>query len=313
MKRKLGKTTVNPLDLLLDTTSNVFGSMILIAIMIALFAGNPSSNDNPTLGDSTKEALERQIENAKKNAVSLAAELSKQKATSGEKLGARNLASIESEIDSVKSQLDRAKKTQRDGVQGSIVDYGATAAGASKDAAALEQEAAQKQNAITTVDQQIAQLQARIKELQTKAKAERAKKVRRISLPRERDTVQRVFWVIIINGEVFPQAIYDAGGVSTRFSSGITVTKRDEDSDLWVINRGKGYSFPKNKMDLVEQIRRLPRDHYLACIVFSDSIEAFRNYEQIGHELGRDIGWQAADQEKELLFSRKGGSKPKPQ
>lgn len=41
MKRKLGITKVNPLDLLLDTTSNVFGSMILIAIMIALFAGSP--------------------------------------------------------------------------------------------------------------------------------------------------------------------------------------------------------------------------------------------------------------------------------
>ena len=313
MKRKLGRTNVNPLDLLLDTTSNVFGSMILIAIMIALFAGNPSNNDNPSPGDSTKEALERQIENAKKNAASRAAELSKQKTTSGEKLGARDLASIESEVDSVKAQLDREKKTHRDGVEESIVDYGATAAGASKDAAALEQEAAQKQNAITSVDQQITQLQARIQELQAKAKVERAKKVRRISLPRERDTDQRVFWVIIINGEVFPQAIYDSGGGKTRFASGITVTKRDEDTDLWVINRGKGYSFPRNKMDLAEQIRRLPRDHYLACIVFPDSIEAFRNYEQIGHELGRDIGWQAADEEKELVFTTKGGTSPKPQ
>jgi hypothetical protein len=287
--------------------------MILIAIMIALFAGNPSSNDNLSPGDSTKESLERQIENAKKNATSLAAELSKQKATNGEKLGARDLASIESEIDSVKSQLERAKKTQRDGVQESIVDYGATAAGASKDAAALEQEAAQKQNAITSVDQQITQLQSRIKELQAKAKVERSKKVRRISLPREKDTHQQIFWVIIINGEVFPQLIYDAGGGSTQFSSGITVTKIDEDNDLWVINRGKGYSLPRNKEDLVEQIRRLPRDRYLGCIVFPDSIEAFHNYEQIGHELGRDIGWEAADQEKELVFTSKGGTSPKPQ
>lgn len=51
MKRKLGTTKVNPLDLLLDTTSNVFGSMILIAIMIALFAGSPLRKISQSPGD----------------------------------------------------------------------------------------------------------------------------------------------------------------------------------------------------------------------------------------------------------------------
>jgi hypothetical protein len=313
MKRKLGKTTVNPLDLLLDTTSNVFGSMILIAILIALFAGNPSSDETPNPGDITRDSIERQIANARKNADALTTELSKQSSKNGEKPGARDLASIESEINSVKAQLDKAKKSQRDGAQLAIVDYGATAAGASKDAAALDQEAARVQNAIMTVDQQIAQMESRIKELQAKVKVERAKKVQRISLPRERDTDQRVFWVVFINGEVFPSKIFDAAGEATPFTAGINVIKKDEDDNLWTINRGKGYQFPLNKADLVEQVRRLPRDRYVACVVFPDSIDAFRKYEEIVHELGRDIGWQPEDQESNLVFTSKGGTRPKPQ
>jgi len=312
MKRKLGKTTVNPLDLLLDTTSNVFGSMILIAIMIALFAGNPSDTGMADSGVITKEAIERQIANAKKDASALTSDLSKLKAKSGEKVGASNLAQIESDIDSVKRQLETEKKSQRAGIADAIVDLGATAAGASRDAATIEQEATQKQNAITSADQQIEDLNQRIEKLKTKLRGERAKKIQRISLPREKETSQLTYWVIFINGEVFPTKIYSALGDPQPFDTGITVIPKGKDSELLLVHRGKGYSLPQNKGDLTEQIRRLPRDHYVACLVFPDSIETFRNYEQIVHELGRDIGWQPADQENELVFSSK-GSRPNPQ
>ena len=312
MKRKLGKITVNSLDLLLDTTSNVFGSMILIAIMIALFAGNPASTSSLKVGDITRDSIERQIKNAEKDASVLAVDLSQMKAKNGEKVGARELAQIQSDIDSIKNQIERAKKTQRDGVLESIVDYSATAAGAAKDSASIDQEVAQKQNAITAADQQIKQLKDMIQQLQSKVKKERAKKVQRISLPRERDTDQKHFWVIIINNEIFPSEIFDAGGSSKSFTTGINVIKKTEDSDLWTINRGKGYSFPNSKNDLIEQVRRLPRDTYVACIVFPDSIDAFRSYEEVVHDLGRDVGWTPSDMEKELIFTAHGGSHPKP-
>lgn len=311
MKRKLGKNTVNPLDLLLDTTSNVFGSMILIALMISLFAGTPSANNCLQPGDVTSEAIDRQIKNAEKDASVLAADLSKNKARNGTKDGASQLAEMESDIESLKRQLESAKKTLRDGIKASVVDYGAAAAGASKDVAAAEQDVATKQNAIASAGDQIVQLKERLNQMQSKVQKERAKKVQRLSLPKEHDTTQHPFWVVIINNEVFPSFLIDAAGHETPFS-GIQISKKGEDADLWTPIRGRGFTLPTAKNDLVEQVRRLPRDKYIACLVFPDSIQAFRDFEEIGHTLGREMGWFANDAESELTFSTKGTS-PKPQ
>jgi signal transduction protein with GAF and PtsI domain len=311
MKRKLGKTTVNPLDLLLDTTSNVFGSMILIALMISLFAGTPSANNALKPGELNSEAIERQIKNAEKDASVLAAELSKQKAQNGDKEGARELAAIENDVDSIKRQLEKAKQTQRDGIQASVVDYGAAAAGATKEAAATEEDVARRQNAIASAEQQMSQLKARLQEMQAKVQKERAKKVQRLSLPRERETEQKAFWVIIVNNEIFPAKIIDYRGEMSPFS-GITVVKKDGGSELWMPVRGRGYSMPGSRNDVVEQIRRLSRDRYVACLVFPDSIQTFRDFEEIVHGLGRDMGWEPCDREEDLLFSAS-GSMPKPQ
>jgi hypothetical protein len=311
MKRKLGKTTVNPLDLLLDTTSNVFGSMILIALMISLFAGTPSANNALKPGDITSEAIDRQIRNAEKDASVLAADLSKLKARNGDKEGARDLAQIENDIDSLKRQLENARKTRRDGLQESVVDYGAAAAGATKEAAATEEDVARRQNAIASADQQIAQIKDRLKEMQAKVQKERAKKVQRLSLPKERDTEQKVFWVIIVNNEIFPAKIIDYRGDMTPFG-GITITKKDESSELWLPVRGRGYAMPGSRNDVVEQVRRLSRDRYVACLVFPDSIQTFRDFEEIVHGLGRDMGWEPCDREEDLVFSAT-GTMPKPQ
>lgn len=311
MKRKLGKTTVNPLDLLLDTTSNVFGSMILIALMISLFAGTPSASNALKPGDVSSEVIERQIRNAEKDASVLAADLAKQKARNGDKEGARELAAIENDIDSLKRQLENAKKTQRDGIQASVVDYGAAAAGATKEAAATEEDVARRQNAIASAEQQASQLKERLNEMQAKVQKERAKKVQRLSLPKERDTEQKVFWVIIVNNEIFPVRLIDYKGDMSPFG-GIAITKKEGDSELWLPIRGRGYSMPGSRNDVVEQIRRLPRDRYVACLVFPDSIKTFRDFEEIVHGLGRDMGWEPCDREEELVFSAT-GSMPKPQ
>jgi hypothetical protein len=311
MKRKLGKTTVNPLDLLLDTTSNVFGSMILIALMISLFAGNPSSNNALKPGDITSESIDRQIKNAEKDASVLAADLSKLKARYGDKEGARDLAQIENDIDSLKRQLESARKTRRDGLQESVVDYGAAAAGATKEAAATEEDVARKQNAIASADQQIAQIKDRLKEMQAKVQKERAKKVQRLSLPKEHDTDQKAFYVILINNEVFPERLIDVSGNMSPFP-GIKITERGSGAELRTPIRGRGLSITASKNDIVELIRRLPRDCYVATLVFPDSIQSFRDFEEIAHGLGREMGWEPCDMERELVFSTSGTS-PKPQ
>jgi flagellar motor protein MotB len=311
MKRKLGKTKVNPLDLLLDTTSNVFGSMILIAIMISLFSGNPSADGRAKPGEITSEAIERQIRNAEKDASVLAADLSKLKSRNGEKEGARLLAELENDIDSLKCQLENAKKTQRDGIQASIIDYGASVAGATREAAAIEEESARKKNAIAAEEQQIAMLKDRIDQLQAKVQKERAKKVQRLSLPKEHETDQHAFYVILINDEVFPQCLIDSSGNMIPFP-GIKITERGKDEELRIPIRGKGMSFRTSKSDIVELIRRLPRDCYIAALVFPDSIQSFRDFEEVVHGLGREMGWRARDMESELVFSTSGTS-PKPQ
>lgn len=311
MKRKLGKNTVNPLDLLLDTTSNVFGSMILIALMISLFAGSPSTNNSLKPGEITSETIERQIRNAEKDASVLATDLSKLKARNGDKEGARELASIENDIDSLKRQLDNARTTQRDGIQSSVVDYGASAAGATKEAAATEEDVAQRQNAIASAEHQAAQLRERLKEMQAKVQRERARKVQRLSLPKEHDTNQRPFYVILINNELFPEGLIDSSGNTSPFS-GIKITERGKDSELRTPLRGRGVSLTSSKNDIVELIRRLPRDRYVAALVFPDSIQSFRDFEEIVHGLGREMGWRPCDMEQELIFSVSGSS-PKPQ
>jgi hypothetical protein len=311
MKRKLGKTTVNPLDLLLDTTSNVFGSMILIALMISLFAGSPSANNALKPGDITSEAIDRQIRNAEKDASVLAADLSKLKARNGDKEGARDLAQIENDIDSLKRQLENARKTRRDGLQESVVDYGAAAAGATKEAAATEEDVARRQNAIASADQQIAQIKDRLKEMQAKVQKERAKKVQRLSLPKEHDTDQKAFYVILINNEVFPERLIDVSGNMAPFH-GIKITERGSGEELRTPIRGRGLSITASKNDIAELIRRLPRDCYVAALVFPDSIQSFRDFEEITHSLGREMGWEPCDMERELVFSTSGSS-PKPQ
>ena len=311
MKRKLGKTKVNPLDLLLDTTSNVFGSMILIAIMIALFAGNPNSDKISRTDEITSESIERQIRNAEKDATVLAADLSKLKSKNGDKQGARELAELESDIESLKHQIENLKKTERDGIQTEIVDLGASVAGATKEAASTEEEIAAKKNAISTDEQQIADLKERLAQMQARVSKERAKKVQRLSLPKEHDTEQRPFYVILINNEVFPEMLIDSFGNASAFP-GITITERGKDEELRTPIKGKGVSMNTSKDDIVELIRRLPRDRYVATLVFPDSIQSFRDFEEIVHGLGREMGWEPCDMEKELVFSTSGSS-PKPQ
>lgn len=311
MKRKLGKTRVNPLDLLLDTTSNVFGSMILIAIMISLFAGSPTTQKRVGSGDITSETIERQIRNAEKDASVLSADLSRLPARNGNKEGAQELAELENDIASLKLQIEEAKKTQRDGIQASIVDYGASVAGATQEAAVTEEAAAARKNAISTDEQQIASLKERIAEMQAKVQKERAKKVQRLSLPKEHDTNQKPFYVILINNEVFPVSLIDFSGNLTPFP-GIQIIPAGNDAELRSPIRGQGISLVNSKNDVVELIRRLPRDRYIATLVFPDSIQSFRDFEEIVHGLGREMGWEPCDMEKELVFSSSGSS-PKPQ
>jgi len=311
MKRKLGKTTVNPLDLLLDTTSNVFGSMILIAIMISLFAGTPAAENQLKIGELSSEAIDRQIRNAEKDATVLAADLSKMKARNGNNFGARELADLENDIDSLKRQIERAKNTQHDGIQESIVDYGASVAGATKEAAATEEEAVRARNAIASEDQQIVQLKEHIAEMQSKVQKERAKKVQRLSLPKEHDTDLKAFHVVLINNEVFPAYLIDSADNMSPFP-GIQISEKEEGAELWTPLKGKGWPIPRSNKDLVELIRRLPRDRYVSCLVFPDSIQSFRDFEEIVHGLGREMGWRPIDSESQLLFSAH-GSNPKPQ
>jgi hypothetical protein len=153
-------------------------------------------------------------------------------------------------------------------------------------------------------------LEAEVAKLESTRKVISASKIENIRLPKTKETSKKPFFVICMYGSVYPLRSIDARG-DVEIFSGVEIRKLTPTSTQFIPQAGQGLS---NNIDEIRTaFRYIPREFYLACYVFPDSIEAFRRLRKALEGLPLEIGWDPEIEERLVFTTDDGTPAPRPQ
>lgn len=300
MRRSLNSKK-DSLDLLLDTICNMFGSIILITLLIVVISSNTNTKPSPIdLQTVDRDETQRRIQSASEEIDRLKDELAEADPPDET---TNEITKLQKEVEDARQSLASAKERRANNEQELSVDYAAVAQKAATAAKVSAEEIVRLENAIDSDEKRIEQLKKDIAAMAAKIEKITDSRTQKIRLPRERSTGKSATPVIFIYNEIFP--VYE------RDISKIGMLEIDEYSTLLSPKKGRGYS--RDPADVKRSLDGIPSGRYAACYVFPDSIEAFRVFRNLATAEGMEIGWQAAVDVDNLVFTSKGGSSPKPQ
>lgn len=290
------------LDLLLNTLCDVFGSFIMIALILVLPTGiahiaKPAANDETinrriSAAQAEMQRLERQITESAADPELIRLNAEKQE--------------LESAIKSLKEKSARLGSTRSKEINASIRDV------TKEDIVLLDkikkariaQEAAR--NALEESEKYQSTVASRIDSI--KGKLSSAKKVRtqEMRLPRERVTSKGAANVIFRYGRIYPLQSSDG-----RNTESLKWTPDGDEAFTVTPIEGKGY-LSSDTSRITGLASSISSDRFVACYVYIDSIDAFRNFRKILQDRNVEIGWEPVDSGRNLSFASHGTS-PNPQ
>jgi len=290
------------LDLLLNTLCDVFGSFIMIALILVLPTGiehitKPTTNDETinrriSAAQAEMQRLERQLAETASDPELIRLNAEKQE--------------LESAIKSLKEKSVRLGSERTRDINASIRDV------TKEDVVLLEkikkarivQEAAR--NALEESSKYQSTIDKRIDSI--KGKLSSAKKVRtqQMRLPRERVTSKGAANVIFRYGRIYPLQSSDG-----RNTESLKWTPDGDEAFSVTPIEGKGY-LSSDTSRINGLASSISGDHFVACYVYIDSIDAFRNFRKILQDRNVEIGWEPVESGRDLSFASHGTS-PNPQ
>ena len=312
MRRSLGKSGMSSLDLLLDTICNMFGSIILITLLIVITTTENPIEQTEDTRDPNREDIARRIHTANLQIQNLKDEIKMEQTK-------RPLHPTESKrIESLEEQVKEAEKTLKDSlsIQSSAIELISPRSSESlknfqERTRNLQGEKTELENQIANEKRRQPELQAELTKLESSRKELVAQKTENLRLPKTKETTKKASFVFCIHGEIFPRFVYDASGDSEKFP-GIEIRKLSSSSDSLIPTIGQGLP---NSLEAVRSVfKNTPENRYLACYVFPDSVDAFRRLRKALEGMPIELGWDPQKTGKKLIFtSEEGIPAPKPQ
>lgn len=302
---KRGKNLGNEsLDLLLDTICNTFGAIILIAILVAIITQNaPTPND--VLQSTSAELLDRQIANAEREIEEI------QEIVNAATSVSPSIASLQAERAQIKQEIQILKAPKVDKPDESRGAAEVIARQIENDAGALataEADAARMENALEAAKQNIDRLETRLQSLKDSLGDVKTAQRREMRFPKERGENWAPVWVLFHDNRIFPLSMNRQSPNEADFS-----VSEDSSSITFKVKPNKGHS-PEAASKIVENFAESAsgsRSWYFACLVNSDSIEAFTAFRDAAAQNGMSFGWEPHDNDSVQLVTE-GGSRPSP-
>jgi len=293
------------LDLLLNTLCDVFGSFIMIALILVLPTGI-SHISAPVAGE---EILSRRILTAEAEIEKLDQKIASSGVDDEFNRLKTEKSKIESTIKTLKEQSRVMGEQRAKQLSASIRDV------TKEDAvlldkikkAQLDQEAAK--NALDELNKFQANLTSRIDAINCKVLDAKKARTQEMRLPRERPTSKDATNVIFRYGRIHPLLSEPASGIRNRDS--LEWNQKGDDAMLVKPIEGKGI-LPADKSRIANWSESVPNDCFVACYVYADSIEAFRDFRKVIQDKNMEIGWEPVSEGRGLIFSSHGSS-PNPQ
>lgn len=312
MRRSLGKSGMSSLDLLLDTICNMFGSIILITLLIVITTTENPIEQTEDTRDPNREDIARRIHTANLQIQNLKDEIKMEQTK-------RPLHPTESiRIESLEEQVKEAEKTLKDSlsIQSSAIELISPRSSESlknfqERTRNLQGEKTELENQIANEKRRQPELQAELTKLESSRKELVAQKTENLRLPKTKETTKKASFVFCIHGEIFPRFVYDALGAPELFP-GIEIRKLSSSSDSLIPMIGQGLP---NSLEAVRSVfKNTPENRYLACYVFPDSVDAFRRLRKALEGMPIELGWDPLKTGEELIFTTEEGiPAPRPQ
>jgi chaperonin cofactor prefoldin len=313
MKRSLGKATGNSMELLLDTVCNMFGSIVLITLLIVIV-----TTDNPLetfLDESSgpdRETIDRLIHTANLQIADLRDKIKAAQTDSAiDPKKAARIKNLESRLQLARATLEQAKDNRSIAIETASPHVAKSLATLKEKEAQLMVEIAALENTIADAERRLPHLKAELQKLLQTHKNLKEKVASKIRLPKLRDTSKRAFYLILRYNQIFPLYRFSKSGYPTRHPS----NKVDEISSFqigYVPQRGKG--IPADKKSILAEFENIPDSYYLTCFVYPDSAEAYRILFRTMVEKGMQVGWEPQQSGDDIIMTTRGGTPPpKPQ
>ncbi len=305
--RKLGRTSSDALELLLDTVCSMFGAILLIAILVALMA-QTVKEETPADHAST-EMTRRKISTAEADLAETRRLLAEATVPSVSGIAAltEEKQNLEQALEAARAQREHMSAEVRDLVARETIDFSTEWKKLTAELQAMQRHIQEVENDIKTQDQNRARLEGRIAELNKLIQKE--KEAHRVALrfPKERARSKRTFNVICKFGKVYN--LVDANG--SKNDTTIAWTTLDEDSRRSRPIKELGWTMADNKEVIVQLLGSVPKsEFYITFYVYPDSFEIFRSMRDQAVIQQLDFGVKFERPGSELIWGSKGSSPP---
>lgn len=294
---------------MLDTLCNVFGSVILIACVLAIL---PRQTMPPSLvlDELTGIMLERRIEFAEGELERLTEEIDLFEVASDP-----DLATLQNRRDSLKQTFGalQARATVREDAEIDSAALRAIAAQGNPTLLAsrlqeLKAGLAEIEAASKVAEEKIAFLEKRLKKLQAEAKALKGGRVNLVRFPRERAQRRDPFPIIVWRGAIYPLQV----GVHLNDNPAIhRIPWMDDDAFSAKPVEGQGWTLPADKEALKATLRATERRGLTISIyLYPDGHELFQDLKSEIFEAGGTYGIEFVDAGRTLNFGSTGTQPP---
>ena len=306
--RKLGRTSTDSLELLLDTVCSMFGAIILIAILVALLA--QTAKVDPSMGKANAEMLQRKIATAEEDlaqARQFKEHLSKP-ANEGIAAMVMEKQHLEEAIKAARERREHIGEQLKGQIALQSVDFSTESKKLSADLLANQRKHIELTNAIKAQNENSARLHERVTALDQQIHKTKEERVAKLRLPKERSPTKDTFNVILKYNRVYP--LLDSRLAENRETLSWEPLFSGDAQAVSPI-RGKGLDAAADRAQIAALIHDL-RDSgvYFAFYVYADSFETFRTLKDIVVEGGGDFGWEPVMQDVKLKFGKHGHSPP---
>ncbi len=297
------------LELLLDTMCNLFGGIVLLAVLVTLLAKQEKRSEIDGRSDS-REMLQRRIARVEAEQDNLRREQDELEAES-----AANPANERLRMVSERKHLVRQLEALREQL---LAGQSQTTNGTSKDPAQRlrqlqeEKDTAELQrsklaNSLSTIEDAQKQSLQKESDIKRQLSAMSDKQIQLLRLPRERETTKEAFWILVKHGRLYPLS-----NLSGERNVDSISWKEGSDSVLPIPMPGRGIDSIQSPSSFQRIVQSLPLTKYVAYVVWEDSFATFNAAKQLTIAAKREYGWDPYKQGEKVSFSAK-GSRPSAQ
>jgi hypothetical protein len=308
MKRRLSRPgNSDSSEMILDTLTNVFGSIILIACILAILPREVSRVTPAKIADARGEIIERRT----KAAEAELRQVQKDIAELAESVDP-GLAKLLERRDYLRSTLEDLRARVGDAETGTMSDAKLRALANHADPVLMASHLDLLKTRLT--DEQVKNdaisdkrifLKDRLKDLQEEAAALKEGRIQTVRFPREKGARRSSFPIILVKGSIYPL------GIGADLSENPGIVRRDLDVEDGSFEAepivGRGLELPADRALLRETIEAAKKQNAAVSVyLYPDSHEVFQDLKAEIFAVGAGYGVEFVKKGKTLAFGENG-------